>query len=54
MSGFGFTVYLGPGWVFHWSSEHGWQHARGLHRTWRLGLVIAVRTNSRPAEVVRK
>lgn len=47
-TGFGVTVYVGPGWVFHWSSEDGFQRERAGHRTWRLGLIIAVRRNSSP------
>lgn len=43
MMGFGFTLWVGPGWVFHWSVEHGWQTERAEHRTWRFGFLIAVR-----------
>jgi hypothetical protein len=41
--GFGITVYLGPGYVVHLSSEHGLEWTQAEHRTWRLGFVAAVR-----------
>lgn len=42
-SGFGVTVYFGPGCVIHLSSEDGLQWAQAEHRTWRIGFVAAVR-----------
>lgn len=42
-TGFGVTVYLGPGFVFHWSTEDGFQRDRAPHRTWRLGVIAAFR-----------
>src|SRR3954447_12260786 len=42
-SGFGVTLYIGPGWVYHWSSEDGFQKERAPHRTWRFGLIFAAR-----------
>lgn len=42
-AGFGVTVYVGPGYVFHLSTEDGFQSERAPHRTWRLGAVLAVR-----------
>lgn len=50
-TGFGVTVYVGPGWVFHWSSEDGFQRERAEHRTWRFGLIVALRKNSSPVVV---
>ena len=42
--GFGVTLYVGRGWAFHWSTEHGFERERASHRTLRLGLVLAVRS----------
>lgn len=42
-TGAGVTVYVGPGWVFHWSTEDGFQAERAAHRTWRFGFVAAIR-----------
>jgi hypothetical protein len=43
MRGFGFSLYFGPGYVLHWSSEDGFQFERAHHRTWRFGLIGAIR-----------
>lgn len=42
----GVTIYLGPGYVFHLSTEDGFQRERAAHRTWRLGVVFAARRRS--------
>lgn len=39
----GISLYLGPGWVIHVSAEAGLQIERAAHRTWRLGLLLAIR-----------
>lgn len=39
----GVTVYLGPGYVYHLSTEDGFQRTRASHRTWRIGFVAALR-----------
>jgi hypothetical protein len=39
----GISVFFGPGWVVHWSTEDGWQVERAEHRTWRLGVLTAWR-----------
>lgn len=44
MTGFGITVYIGRGWVFHLSTEDGLQVERAAHRTLRFGFVAAVRS----------
>lgn len=43
MRGAGVTVYFGPGFVLHLSTEDGLQFERAPHRTWRIGFVAAVR-----------
>jgi hypothetical protein len=43
----GVSIFVGPGWVFHWSTENGWQRERAEHRTWRLGLLFAIRRRKR-------
>lgn len=43
MTGWGISIFFGPGHVVHWSTEDGWQYERAEHRTWRLGFLAAVR-----------
>jgi hypothetical protein len=42
----GCTLYLGPLWI-HLSLEDGLEWERPPHRTWRLGIVLAVRARAR-------
>lgn len=39
----GATFWIGPGWVFHWSTEDGFQMTKAEHNTWRLGILFAFR-----------
>lgn len=43
MTGAGFTLWFGPGYVLHVSTEDGWQFERAEHRTWRFGFLFAIR-----------
>lgn len=43
MSGLGASLYFGPGYVVHISTEHGLEWERAEHRTWRFGLIVALR-----------
>lgn len=46
----GVTLWFGPGYALHISTEDGFQFERAPHRTWRLGILFALR---RPAELIR-
>lgn len=43
MTGGGLTLWLGPGYVLHLSTENGFQFERAEHGTWRVGILFAVR-----------
>lgn len=39
----GFTIWFGPGYIIHLSTEDGLQFERAEHKTWRIGVLFAVR-----------
>lgn len=45
----GVSIYVGPGYVLHVSTEDGIQVERAPHKTWRFGFLLAVRKNQSDA-----
>ena len=41
----GISIWVGPGWIIHLSTDSGNSIERAEHGTWRIGFLIAKRKN---------